>query len=156
MKTLASDVSPASPPPAAPGPYQGLLESVALAANQAGDFQEALELALVRVCEATGWRLGHALVALPEADTGRPGTALTPAGNWHGAGGETYAALRTAALPEGPFAGLPGRVVATARATWICDLSRGGEESRAALAVGAGLRAAYAFPVLAGRAVAAV
>lgn len=155
MKIAASELR-SEPRAEAAEPYPGLLESVALAANQAGELKDALELALARICEATGWKLGHALVATPDGETGQPSPVLEPTGGWYGAAGEAYAPLRAAALTEGPFAGLPGRVVAMGRAAWITDLGRGGEDPRAGLAAAAGLRAAFAFPVMAGRAVAAV
>ena len=139
--------------PVSESAYAGLLEQVALAANQAASLEEALSFALARITDALGWTAGHVwLASVPPAPA-----RLTASGIWHGASGERFAALRAATLPsDRPFAGLPGRVLATAQAVAIPDLGADGDFPRRDAAQGAGLRSAFAVPVFAQGEVAAV
>jgi GAF domain-containing protein len=45
--------------------------------------------------------------------------------------------------------GLPGRVAATAEPAWVADISADPNFPRAEAALGSGIRAAFAFPVMA-------
>jgi predicted signal transduction protein with EAL and GGDEF domain len=141
------------PTPAPEGAYAGLLEQVALAANQAAGLEEALAFALARIADATGWSAAHVWMASAAPAPAR----LTSTALWHGADGDRFAALRAAALPaDRPYAGLPGRVLATAQAVVIADAAADRDFPRRQAVQAAGLRSAFAVPVFAQGDVAAV
>ena len=129
-----------------------LLQTVATAANEAKDSEVALNAALQRLCDFTGWPLGHAY----RVEDGK----LRSTGLWHIPQGEAphYAAFRDASetLEFAPGEGLPGRVWQTGAPLWVGDAPNDPSYPRAALGASAGLRGAFAFPVLSGREVLAV
>ncbi|MEW6159425.1 MAG: ATP-binding protein [Verrucomicrobiota bacterium] len=129
-----------------------LLQTVAVAANEASSVKEAIQTALDRVCAHTGWPAGHAYVVTP------PENVLTSSGVWHLDPPERFAAFRrvreSATFPSG--VGLPGRVLASGRPAWIIDVAKDIDLPRAGAAGEVGLRGGFAFPVLVGREVAAV
>lgn len=129
-----------------------LLLQVALAANHAEHFDEALLTTLEAVCGAIGWPIGHAYVrSRDEPDV------LVSAGLWHVAEEGAFVALRerTAATPLRLGEGLPGMVLASRQPEWIPDVSlhpnfpinKQGDP---------GVRAGFAFPVMVGEDIAAV
>ena len=130
----------------------GLLTTVAVAANEAGTLEGALRRCVREVCAHTGWPVGHVYMA------SLTGADLVSSGLWHVEGDEDYTAFRRA-TEAGPLQrgrGIAGRVLATARPAWVEDLAADLESERALAAVGVGLHAAFAFPVLVGREVVAV
>ncbi|MGH9103325.1 MAG: putative bifunctional diguanylate cyclase/phosphodiesterase [Acidimicrobiales bacterium] len=136
----------------APGDLVALLGAVAVAANEASDGAGALARALEHLCRVTGWPVGHAY------ETGDDGT-LRPLAVWHLEGDAAgLSVFRRASdstpMPEG--VGLPGRVLRSGRPAWIADVARDTNFPRAAAAREAGLRAAFALPVLAAPGVVAV
>ena len=130
-----------------------LLQGVAAAANEALTVEQALRFCLERVCAHTGWPVGH-VYALA-----RDGTReLVPTDIWHLDDPERFKGFRAASM-ETRFAlgvGLAGRVLASGNPAWIIDATKDPNFPRANAAVGAGIRAAFGFPVLVGRDVAAV
>ncbi|MFL9913259.1 putative bifunctional diguanylate cyclase/phosphodiesterase [Paraburkholderia sp. RL17-337-BIB-A] len=131
-----------------------LLEAIAGAANQMNSVQEALQFAVTHICQFTGWPLGHAYVT----ETGGDSCRLRPIAVWHGAQhARIHDFLRT--TEQMIFAsgvGLPGRVLATGAPVWITDVTEDGNFPRSPSARYAGLKAAFAFPVLVGNEVMAV
>ncbi|OMH33113.1 bifunctional diguanylate cyclase/phosphodiesterase [Tersicoccus sp. Bi-70] len=129
-----------------------LLEAVADAANQSSTVEAALQAGVRTVCEYTDWQIGHAF--LPDA-TGR---RLRPTSIWYGVEegrfGEFYESTGDFGFAVGH--GLPGRVLASATAAWVTDLTVDTTFTRAEQARFAGLRSAVAFPVLVGSEVTAV
>ena len=99
----------------------GLLQAVAVAANEAATVEEAMRFCLERVCAHTGWPVGH-VYALAGDGTGE----LVPTAVWHLADPERYAPFRAAteAARFAPGVGLPGRVVASGKPAWIIDVTR--------------------------------
>ena len=87
-----------------------LLNTIAVAANEAGSVEEALQRALDEVCAYTGWAVGH--VYVPDG-TG----TLVPTPLWHLDDADHLRVFRETTdqtpLPVG--AGLPGRVAASGR-----------------------------------------
>jgi diguanylate cyclase (GGDEF)-like protein len=81
----------------------------------------------------------------------RPGAggALECTGTWHAGANREAAALAEAcsAATFAPGQGLPGRVYAFRRPSWVRDVTRDGAEPRAAQARRAGLMTAVAFPI---------
>lgn len=122
-----------------------LLGAVAAAANQAANMDDALLVALDRVCQYTGWPVGHALTV----STGDQ-PQITTLGLWHLDEPERYARFRAESnathFPSG--VGLPGRVLATAQPAWIENVTEDPNFPRAQAASEAGLAAAFAFPVV--------
>jgi diguanylate cyclase (GGDEF)-like protein/PAS domain S-box-containing protein len=129
----------------------GLLAAIALAANEHSDPLRALQHTLSQVGSCTGWQLGHAYLVDPVG-------ALCPTGLWWQADGVALRGfdLASAATPLRHGAGLPGRVLAARAPAWISDLAADADFPRRTAASAAGLRSAFAFPVLAGAKVAAV
>ncbi len=122
-----------------------LLKDIATRANQATTASEALQFAVERVCEFTTWPLGH---------------ACTPAGAhiWCGMQDRRFDTFRALSEAGGvsAVAGLPARVITTARPVWVKDVANHPHFTRQPEAQQAGIRSAFAFPVLSGSEVIAV
>jgi len=67
-----------------------LLEAVAVAANEAATREDALQVAMERICTHLRWPVGHAL--LLNSDEGR----LVSTGRWHVAEGHCFEGFRAA------------------------------------------------------------
>lgn len=121
--------------------FLALLGDVTRAANAALAPDDVVRVALERVCELTGWPLGHAWLVV--------GDRLEPAGWWHGADGgfETFVAA-TMATTFDAGTGLPGRVALGGRPVWITDVGADDNFPRLGAAGQDGLHSAVAFPVL--------
>ena len=121
-----------------------LLQTITLAISEGENLRSALELALRRVCEATGWLLGQAWLVRPD------GSALACEAAWHeetpGLAGFTEGS-RTRTFAPGE--GLPGRVWASRHPHWVTDVRSDTNFPRAALAREAGLEAGMGIPVIA-------
>ena len=122
-----------------------LLQSVRVAANEAGTVEEVLQVAVDQICAKTGWPIGHVYIPSNE-DT------LMPTSIWHCDNPEKFKAFQTVTestpLPSG--IGLPGRVMANARPSWITNVYADENFPRIQVASDLGVRAGFAFPVLAG------
>jgi len=135
------------------GAFIDLLRSVAVAANEAANLDEALTSALRHICERIGWPAGHAYVLSADAER-----RLVSTGVWYPAASRRLGALRAAtAETDGITAAdsLASRVLETGKPDWTRDLRdcsfERGEAARAAR-----LAAAFAFPVRVGDEVVAV
>jgi PAS domain S-box-containing protein len=131
-----------------------LLQAITSAANEAVTVESALQIALHRVCEFTGWPVGHAYTV--EDDAG--GIAVST-GLWHLDDEERFATFRQ--VTEGRSwsaskAGLVRRVLVYGKPAWIIDVTKDPGFVRAKSAKEIGVRAGFAFPVLAGSEVLAV
>jgi diguanylate cyclase (GGDEF)-like protein/PAS domain S-box-containing protein len=128
-----------------------LLQRALIAANQSTELEDAAEQVLADVCRYTGWPVGHLYVV----DRDR---LVRPTPRWHVDDPSRFASFQevTAHTRLLPGEGLPGRVVTSGAPAWINDVTMDGNFPRAAAAASTGLRAAFAFPVLLGREVAAV
>jgi predicted signal transduction protein with EAL and GGDEF domain len=131
-----------------------LLEAIAVFANQAASVRDALKFAITRICEFTGWPLGH--VCRVEAVDGV--VSIVSTNNWYGAEAKGLQDFRhdTDKMRYPPGAGLPGRVLATGTPAWIVDVAVDDGFVRAGSAQAAGLRSAFDFPVMVHTEVAAV
>ncbi len=130
-----------------------LLQTVAVAANEASTVEAAMQIALDQVCGYTGWPVGHAYL-LADDGTGE----LVPTALWHLDNRERFQTFRTVsdASRFPPGVGLPGRVLASGRPAWIIDVTHDPNFPRAQAATDIGVRAGFGFPVLLGKDVAAV
>lgn len=128
-----------------------LLQAVAVAANEAATVESALQTCIERVCEHTGWPLGHAYNLGSD-------NFLSSAGVWCTQNGDRWSEFRSYTeslkLPAG--SGFPGGVCATAEPIWLTHVAEDPGFRRRDAAREAGLRTAFAFPVLVGRSVGAV
>jgi len=129
-----------------------LLQRVAVAANEAREADEALQVCLDEVCAYTGWPVGHVV------GRGEDEEALVSSGLWSIEESEEATAFRAASETAhfGPGEGLPGRVLTTGRALWVDDIASEPGYLRGGAASALGLHAALAFPVLVGTEVVAV
>jgi len=127
-----------------------LLKELAYHVLDAEDSRAALEFALRRICEITGWVLGEAW--LPSAD----GSQLEFYSAWTSREEELKPFLEASRGKRFlPGEGLPGRVWASGKPAWIEDVTLDANFPRAAQAKAVGLRGAMGVPITAeGRVVA--
>jgi signal transduction histidine kinase/CheY-like chemotaxis protein len=128
-----------------------LLQTITVAANEAATVEAAMGIALDRVCAHTRWPVGH--VYLKDS-----AGVLVPTTLWHLDSPERYEMFRNVseAMTFAPGAGLPGRVLEERKPAWIVDVTKDLNFPRSKAAQDSGLRAGFAFPVLAGEEVVAV
>jgi len=124
-----------------------LLQRITAAANEAETPDDALQFALDEVCRFMDWPIGH--VYLPDP---QEGGKLASAGLWHLENARAAAnfCLVSEATRFAPGVGLPGRVYQSGKSAWIVDVGQDPNFPRAKLSKNLGVRAGFAFPVLAG------
>jgi two-component sensor histidine kinase len=112
--------------------------------SEAADLDAALTVALRRICEATGWKLGQ--VWIPRAD----GLLLECSGAWYAAT-ERFGPFHAASqgLTIAPKQSLVGRVWATGQSDWEPNLADAKRFLRSSAALKVGLKTGVAIPVLA-------
>jgi len=128
-----------------------LLQAITMEIVLAADLNAALEIVLRRICQSTGWVFGQSWI--PRSD----GSALECSPAWFGNGKhleEFRLGSEYTRLPAG--IGLPGRVWLSKKPLWIRDVGVDGNFPRAVLAREAGLKAAFAIPIIAADEVIAV
>lgn len=136
-----------------------LLESIAVAANEATGVNDAMQHALDAVCRYATWPLGHLwLVAERHGSKHFDSTSIWYDGTTREDAGPLQ---KLRALTEASRfalgAGLPGRVVASAEPVWVDVASASPEEfPRLAEIERAGFASLFAFPVMIGAEVVAV
>jgi PAS domain S-box-containing protein len=130
-----------------------LLRSIAVAANEAESVRGVMQTTVDRICQYTGWPVGHALLLDPHQQG-----VLVSLGVWHLRDAQRYDAFRqvSEATSFARGIGLPGRVLTSGQPAWISDVQLDDNFPRSQLARDIGVRAGFAFPVLAGASVAAV
>lgn len=130
-----------------------LMQTVAVAANEAKGSSEALETALWEVSNYTGWPAALALTVNPDG-------SLQSTGIWHVAKGSKLKKLPAveSKLRWEAGQGVVGRSVESGKPVWVRDYRRVAERlnPNAPVLSKAGVRSAAAFPVFAGSEVAAV
>lgn len=132
--------------------YVSLLQMIAVAANEASSFEEAVKFCMKKVCEITDWPLGH----LYRVDAGKK--TLRSTRHWH-MEDESKFELFKKVTEETDFSigvGLPGRVLETRKPAWIADVSRDRNFPRNITASELGIKSGFAFPILTGNEVGAV
>ncbi|HEX5360421.1 MAG TPA: diguanylate cyclase, partial [Fluviicoccus sp.] len=129
------------------------MESVAAAANKALTLREAVQFALEQVCTFIDWPLGHAFFTRRT-----PSLHLSSSSLWHTAGftaPEDFCRT-TEQCRYAPGEGLPGKAMADRQTVWVADTDQPDSLLAQRGAAEAGLRAAFALPVMAGNEVEAV
>ena len=129
-----------------------LLQSVAVASNQAATSGEALQICLNQVCEHTGWSIGHVYQVAPD------GSALIPSELWHIDEVEKFHRFHeiTSRTKIARGEGLPGQVWATGQPAWMNGLVENQDFVRGQAVREMRLQTGFAFPVLVGNEVTAV
>ncbi|MCP4996582.1 MAG: response regulator, partial [Gammaproteobacteria bacterium] len=128
-----------------------LMMKIAVAANQAEHTRVAIQICLDEVCAFTKWPVGHAYIT---DDNGE----LVPTQIWYLDDPDYFDEFRKASEAASFATGidLPSRVQAEKGPAWILDLTRNGGSRQTTSAKKMGLKAHFAFPVLAGKEVTAV
>lgn len=129
-----------------------LLQEIAVAANEAANVEEAIRRSLERICDATGWPMGHLYL------TSEGGDRLISTPVWHLSHPMKFNALRrlTDGMEWRLNVGLPGRVLAAAKPAWVVDIRTDPSIVRTSLATSLGVRSSFALPLLIGTEVVAV
>jgi signal transduction histidine kinase len=124
-----------------------LMEAVAVASNTAPAVEEAMQVAIDRICAHTGWPVGH--VYVPRGDG--TGVELVSTRIWHLDDPERFQTFRevTEGMTFPPGVGLPGRIFESRRPAWIVDVTQDRNFPRATSGTGIGVKAAFGFPALA-------
>jgi len=124
-----------------------LMQHVAISANEAQSVDEAFQSSLDLICAFTKWPVAHVYFREDEQ-----ASVLTPSTLWHLDNPEEFLTFRT--LTEkttfSSGVGLPGRVLAHGRASWISDITQDLNFPRAKMAGEIGIRGGFAFPILIG------
>ncbi|MGH9279054.1 MAG: PAS domain S-box protein [Acidimicrobiales bacterium] len=130
-----------------------LMQEAAVASNEADTLNQAAQIVMRQVCTHIDCAVGHLWLS-PSAPT----PAHWSAHQWHLAHAGDYEAFRQAseAQPIEAGVGLQGRVIATGKPVCMTDLGNDLGVLRREAAESAGLRSAFAFPLLAGREIVAV
>jgi PAS domain S-box-containing protein len=130
-----------------------LLQAVAVAANQATSFEQALQTTIDQVCVCIGWPVGHVYLAEDQGSR-----ALISSNIWHFSDPQRFAIFQTIteAIHHAGVDDLPGRVLLSGQPEWIADMTEAPNMPRAKLIRDIGVRAGFAFPVQVGVEVVAV
>jgi len=125
--------------------FMELLQVVAVAANESTSVEMALQFALDRVCEHTGWPVGHVYLCSPKTSS-----ELIPTMLWHLENASKFGAFRrvTEKTPLAIGVGLPGRVAKSGKAIWISDINQDINFPRKEVSFSLGVKGAFGFPVL--------
>lgn len=124
--------------------YIKLLQSVAVAANNATVFEDAAQIAIDEICKITGWAVGHLYVTNTELQE------LFPSEVWHLADENKFKdfKIKTDSLHIPTGKGLAGRIHQTKKAYWITDVTAEENFLRKNEAEITGIKAAFGFPVI--------
>ncbi|MCG3117882.1 MAG: EAL domain-containing protein [Candidatus Manganitrophus sp. SA1] len=128
-----------------------LLQSITLAVSEAKDLRSALEVALRKVGEASGWILGQAWV--PRSDVAL--LQCSPAVFSSAPGLESFRKW-SEGLSFPPGVEIPGLAWSGKKPVWLRDITAGSDSPRAQIAREVGLRTGVGIPVLAADEVVAV
>ncbi len=122
-----------------------LLQTMAQTISESPDYRSALEMALQKVCETTGWSYGEAW--LPRSD----GAVLECGPTWC-SNIESLEKFRQLSqkVTFPPDTGLPGRVWSSKRPEWLQDVSSEPDMVflRVSIALEAGLKAGFGVPII--------
>jgi len=124
--------------------YVQLHRDIASFTNLSRSMDDAIKYSLRKICEFTGWPVGH-LYLLDEN-----GQILFPSGIWNLENEKKFKIFReiTEQKMMAPGEGLPGRVMAQGKAQFIIDLKADPNFPRAALSKEIGVVSGFAFPIL--------
>lgn len=129
-----------------------LMQDIAITANEASTVEEAMKIALDKICSYTKWPVGHVYVK------GKDNDKLIPSKLWHLENPQLFETFQkiTEKTSLDIGVGLPGRVLATGKPEWIIDINKDPNFPRVKLAENINIKAGFAMPVLEGKKVVAV
>jgi signal transduction histidine kinase len=121
-----------------------LHKDIAVYSNEKQPLEKALHKGLKRICDETGWPVGHIYFIAEDSRDG-----LVPSVIWHLENPERFETFRkiTENSPLAPGVGLPGRVMASGKPAWIKDVTKDENFPRAKLAGDIGVCTGFAFPI---------
>lgn len=133
--------------------YIRLLQDIAVASNEAVRLDDALRFTLRRICDQTGWNVGHALI-LSKQNLGE----LVSSRTWYMNDPYQFDSFRTASesITFSAGSGIPGRVLIQNNPIWIDSIDQLPVSERRDAAVKSGLKTGIAFPIRVGRSVVGV
>ncbi|MGE5499055.1 MAG: GAF domain-containing protein [Syntrophothermus sp.] len=122
-----------------------LLYTIIQSISETGNFDDAMNMALQKICEAAGWSIGE--VWIPDKEN----TTLSLRAGY----GCNNEKLRTFIEESRNFKfsssiGMPGRTWSSKEPIWICDVTKDSSFIRAEIAEKAGLKTAISLPVFSG------
>ncbi|HEX7975345.1 MAG TPA: PAS domain S-box protein [Anaerolineales bacterium] len=125
-----------------------LLQDVAEAANEAAGIEEAMQYALDRICNYTGWKVGHAYIL----SGGSQESELASLNLWRLDDPQRFEHFRRASenIQFASGQGLPGMVLASGEPVWIPDVTQNPKILRISQALESHLKLGVAFPILVG------
>lgn len=126
---------------------RGLLQTVAVAANEATTVSGAIEVAVDQICAFTGWPVGHASISNEQ------GEPLTSMGIWHLDDRQRFESFRkaTEAASLLPGVGLWRDLMTSRAPAWVLDVAADESFTRRDAASQAGIVSAFAFPLSVGK-----
>jgi hypothetical protein len=132
--------------------FSQLLREISILSNSSDPVEDALKQSMQKICEFTGCPVGHIYIMNSEEDMLRS-SKIWVLEDW-----EQFREFKTLteATDFRPGIGLPGRVLASNKVSWIKDLKKDSNFPRADIAMKNGLKSGFAFPVLIGRKIIAV
>lgn len=98
-----------------------LHKDIAVSLNENKGLEEAMRYSVQRVCEETGWPVGH--IYFPASETGG-GLVPSPIWFFEDAGKFEHFRKVTEATPLAWGEGLPGRALAKGKPSWIMDVTK--------------------------------
>ncbi len=133
--------------------YVKLLQDIAVAANEAISVEAAMQYALDRICENTGWQVGHAL----RRDSLPPGNMISMK-LWHVDDLQSYDAFRRCreAIQFPMDVGIPGKALSSGKPVWVRNIHQEQSIQRMTECDLPSLKTGIALPVMAGRKVVGV
>lgn len=133
--------------------YVRLLHDVSSAANEADTFENAIQVCLDKICNLTGWALGHLFVP---TSTSPPDLESTPI--WYLKDQDKLGKFREVTDSHGIKygEGLSGMVLATGKHTWVREIAKDPRSRHERFRGDFGIISGFAFPVLIGKEVVGV
>jgi len=123
-----------------------LNRDIAFETNMSQSVENAIAYSLKRICQGTGWPLGHFYLL------GSDGSKLIPTKIWYSNDSQNFQKFikitEETQFSEGT--GLPGRVLLDGKAHWVTDVEKDPNFPRAAMEEEIGIRSGFAFPILIG------
>lgn len=122
-----------------------LLKSIAIAANQSSSFEVAIRFSLNKICQNTGWHIGHAYrVHFKDR------LVLESIDIWGYMGKTSIESLkkRTEVLTSESANTLPMTVLKKKKAQWVSEIVKDNTFIRSKEVAEAGIKAAIAFPIV--------
>jgi len=133
--------------------YVRLLHDVSSAANEAENFEQAIQTCLNKICALTGWAVGHLFIPTKDSP---PNLISTNIWCLDDAEGLQKFRAATDAIKIKYGEELAGRVLATGKHTWVRDITKSPLFKQGRFSEDMGIASGFAFSVLIGKEVVGV